>query len=46
MDKPKYVSTGVYVKEVDISYYIPPKNLIRIRKIFKKDVNKHSRSKK
>jgi hypothetical protein len=35
MDKPKYVSPGVYVKEVEISYYIPPKKLIRIRKIKK-----------
>ena len=35
MDKPKYVSHGVYVKEVDISYYITPNNLIRIRKIKK-----------
>lgn len=34
MDKPKYVSPGVYVIE-DISYYTPPKNLIRIRKIKK-----------
>lgn len=33
--KNKFVSPGVYVKEVDISYYIPPKNLIRIRKIKK-----------
>ena len=35
MDKPKYVSPGVYVKEVEISYYMPPKNLIIIRKIKK-----------
>jgi hypothetical protein len=35
MDKPKFVSPGVYVKEVDISYYITTKNSIRIRKIKK-----------
>lgn len=29
----KYVSPGVYVKEVDISTYYPPKKFIRIRKI-------------
>ena len=42
----KYVSPGVYVVETDISTYTIPKNLIRskkIIKIFKKDVNKHSR---
>jgi hypothetical protein len=44
--KTKFVSPGVYVKEVDISYYTPPKNLIRIRKIkkiFRIDVDKYSR---
>ena len=31
----KYVSPGVYVKEVDISGYYPPKKWRRIRKIAK-----------
>lgn len=31
----KYVSPGVYVKEVDISTYHPPKKFRRIRKIAK-----------
>lgn len=30
-----YISPGVYVKEVDISTYYPPKKWIRIRKISK-----------
>lgn len=29
----KYVSPGVYVKEVDISSYYPPKKWTRIKKI-------------
>ena len=29
----KYVSPGVYVTEVDISTYTPPKKLIRMKKI-------------
>lgn len=29
----KYVSPGIYVKEVDISTYYPPKKYRRIRKI-------------
>jgi hypothetical protein len=29
----KYISPGVYVKEVDISTYYPPKKYRRIRKI-------------
>lgn len=33
--KNKFISPGVYVKEVDISSYIIPNNLIRIRKIKK-----------
>lgn len=30
-----YISPGIYVKEVDISTYYPPKKWIRIRKIAK-----------
>lgn len=44
--KNKYVSPGVYVKEVDISSYTIPKKYIRIRKIkkiFRIDVDKYSR---
>ena len=29
----KFVSPGVYVTEVDISTYTPPKKLIRMKKI-------------
>lgn len=28
-----YITPGVYVKEVEISTYYPPKNWIRIKKI-------------
>jgi hypothetical protein len=31
----RYVSPGVYVKEVDISTYYPPKNFKRMKKITK-----------
>jgi hypothetical protein len=31
----KYVSPGVYVKEVDISTYYPPKKFIRMKKVAK-----------
>ena len=31
----KYVSPGVYVRDVDISTYYPPKNFKRMRKIAK-----------
>ena len=44
--KTKFVSPGVYVKEVDISSYTIPNKYIRIRKIkkiFRIDVDKYSR---